>query len=215
MNRPEQKGLVPVLRFPEFLKAPFWDKHVIGEYLTESRIKGSKGDVAKKITVKLWSRGVYEKSDEIKGSVNTQYYRRSAGQFIYSKLDFLNQAFGIIPKNLNDYESTVDLPCFNVNEGIIPIFLLEYVQRKEFYEKQGEIANGSRKAKRIHADIFLAFPIFKPSIEEQQKIADCLSSIDELITAQSQKLEALKIYKKGLMQQLFPAEGETVPKLRL
>ena len=44
---------------------------------------------------------------------------------------------------------------------------------------------------------------------EQQKIADCLSSIDELITAQSQKLYALKAHKKGLMQQLFPAaDGE-------
>jgi len=49
---------------------------------------------------------------------------------------------------------------------------------------------------------------------EQQKIADCFSSIDELITAHSQKYEALKAHKKGLMQQLFPAEGETVPKLR-
>jgi type I restriction enzyme S subunit len=49
---------------------------------------------------------------------------------------------------------------------------------------------------------------------EQQKIADCLSSLDELISAQSQKLEALKIHKKGLMQQLFPNEGKTIPKLR-
>lgn len=53
-----------------------------------------------------------------------------------------------------------------------------------------------------------------PKIEEQQKIADCLFSLDDLITAQNQKVEALKQQKKGLMQQLFPAEGETVPKLR-
>ena len=53
-----------------------------------------------------------------------------------------------------------------------------------------------------------------PSHPEQQKIADCLSSIDELITAQTQKLNTLKTHKKGLMQQLFPAEGETLPKLR-
>ncbi|MFI0399809.1 MAG: restriction endonuclease subunit S [Thiolinea sp.] len=53
-----------------------------------------------------------------------------------------------------------------------------------------------------------------PEFDEQQKIADCLSSIDELITAQTQKLDTLKTHKKGLMQQLFPAEGETVPKLR-
>lgn len=50
--------------------------------------------------------------------------------------------------------------------------------------------------------------------KEQQKIADCLSSIDELITAHTQKLNALKTHKKGLLQQLFPADGENVPKLR-
>lgn len=49
---------------------------------------------------------------------------------------------------------------------------------------------------------------------EQQKIADCLSSLDDLIAAESQKLDALKVHKKGMMQQLFPAEGETVPRLR-
>ena len=53
-----------------------------------------------------------------------------------------------------------------------------------------------------------------PEEGEQQKIADCLSSLDDLITAQTQKLAALKTHKKGLMQQLFTAEGETVPKLR-
>jgi len=49
---------------------------------------------------------------------------------------------------------------------------------------------------------------------EQQKIADCLSSLDELIAAQARKVEALKTHKKGLMQQLFPREGETQPRLR-
>ena len=57
-------------------------------------------------------------------------------------------------------------------------------------------------------------PIAVPARNEQQKIADCLSSLDELITAETQKLDALKIQKKGLMQQLFPREGETVPRLR-
>ena len=43
-----------------------------------------------------------------------------------------------------------------------------------------------------------------PSIEEQQKIADCLSALDEEIAAEEEALEALKVYKKGLLQQLFP-----------
>ena len=53
-----------------------------------------------------------------------------------------------------------------------------------------------------------------PSPPEQQKIAECLSSVDELIAAQARKLDALTTHKKGLMQQLFPREGETQPRLR-
>lgn len=53
-----------------------------------------------------------------------------------------------------------------------------------------------------------------PSISEQQKIADCLSSLDDLIEATAKKVEALKEHKKGLMQRLFPAEGKNVPDLR-
>ncbi len=53
-----------------------------------------------------------------------------------------------------------------------------------------------------------------PKIKEQQKIAACLTSLDEVITAHSQKLDALKEHKKGLMQNLFPQEGENVPKWR-
>lgn len=49
---------------------------------------------------------------------------------------------------------------------------------------------------------------------EQQKITDCLTSLDEVIAAQGRKVEALKAYKRGLMQQLFPREGETCPRLR-
>ncbi|RME30441.1 MAG: restriction endonuclease subunit S, partial [Deltaproteobacteria bacterium] len=53
-----------------------------------------------------------------------------------------------------------------------------------------------------------------PKQKEQQKIADCLASLDELIRAEEGRLEALKTHKKGLMQQLFPAPGETTPRLR-
>lgn len=56
--------------------------------------------------------------------------------------------------------------------------------------------------------------IVYPSTSEQQKIADCLSSLDELIEATAQKVDALKEHKKGLMQRLFPAEGKNVPDLR-
>lgn len=63
----------------------------------------------------------------------------------------------------------------------------------------------------VMGDIIISVP---PTIEEQQKIADCLSSLDELIEATIQKVETLKEHKKGLMQRLFPAEGNNLPDLR-
>lgn len=56
--------------------------------------------------------------------------------------------------------------------------------------------------------------ILPPKPTEQKKIADCLSSIDELVSTHTHKLQTLKTYKKGLMQNLFPQQGEKVPKLR-
>jgi len=214
-KRKKQHALVPRLRFPEFRERPPWAPEPIGTYLTESREKGSTGDEARKLTVKLWGKGVFEKEEYLQGSANTQYYIRRAGQFIYSKLDFLNQAFGIIPDDLDGYESTVDLPCFNVAEGLDGNFLLEYVCRPSFYKKVGEIADGGRKARRIQVDTFLDFlMLLPPDFSEQQKIAECLGSLDELIAAEARKLAALRDHQKGLMQQLFPREGETQPRLR-
>ena len=69
--------------------------------------------------------------------------------------------------------------------------------------------------KTITKEVLSGFEIKIPKNPiEQQKIASCLSSLDELIAAHSQKLEVLKEHKKGLMQNLFPQEGEKVPKYR-
>jgi type I restriction enzyme S subunit len=63
-------------------------------------------------------------------------------------------------------------------------------------------------------EAFSKIAVLTPKYVEQQKIADCFSSVDELIAAQARKLDALKIHRNGLMQQLFPREGETLPRLR-
>lgn len=208
MRGNNKKPLVPRLRFPEFRDAGEWEVKRIGHFLTESRVEGSTGDTAKKLTVKLWGGGVVAKREYLAGSCNTKYYRRRARQFIYSKLDFLNGAFGIIPEELDGYESTLDLPAFDFTNTIVPRFFLEYVKRPQFYQKHGEQADGSRKAKRIHVNYFFDLSVPVPRVAEQQKIADCLSSLDELIELEAKKLDALKAHKKGLLQQLFPQEVE-------
>ena len=60
----------------------------------------------------------------------------------------------------------------------------------------------------INGSQFLRYKFFVPKPPEQQRIADCLTSLDDLIAAENRKLDTLKTHKKGLMQQLFPQVGE-------
>ncbi|MDC9527755.1 restriction endonuclease subunit S [Pseudoalteromonas sp. Angola-30] len=182
---------------------PDWKEKVIGDVMTESRIKGNSGDIAKKLTVKIWGKGVIPKKDDSKGSENTQYYKRKAGQFIYGKLDFLNCAFAIIPDELDGYESTLDLPSLDVSSLVNKFFVLEVVKQKRFYKRFGEIADGSRKAKRINVGVFQKMPITLPSKAEQNKIMAFLDSLDKKTNAVNEQIEQTKLFKKGLLQQMF------------
>ena len=93
-------------------------------------------------------------------------------------------------------------------------FIYSMINSVHFRALVEKTATGSTR-KRIGLDELKNLPLFvPPEKHEQKKIADCLSSLDELVEAEGQKLDALKTYKKGLMQQLFPGEGETLPKLR-
>ena len=68
--------------------------------------------------------------------------------------------------------------------------------------------------KRHFSDLKEKIFLLPPTLEEQTKIAECLSSIDEIISVEESKVESLKVHKKGLMQQLFPQPGTTTPALR-
>lgn len=83
-----------------------------------------------------------------------------------------------------------------VKEGFDIKFCYGALQKVKY-----EVGNHQRHWIAIFAKLNISIPSFK----EQQKIADCLSSLDGLITTQNQKLDTLKQHKKGLMQQLFPA----------
>lgn len=199
----------PQVRFKGFNDD--WEQRKVGEFLTESRESGHKGDVAHKMTVKLWGKGVYEKNET--GSANTQYFTRHAGQFIYSKLDFLNCAFGVVPEELDSLETTADVPAFDC-DGVNPYFMFYTAIQPIFYEKNGMIADGSRKAKRIHANTFLEMPFFVPSLTEQNKIVNLLSELDHLITLHQRKCDKLQKIKKSMLEKMFPQNGMKKPEIR-
>jgi type I restriction enzyme S subunit len=62
--------------------------------------------------------------------------------------------------------------------------------------------------KHLTRETFAQFKVPLTTFPEQQRIAACLTSLDDLITAQTQKLAALRTQKQALMQQLFPSLEE-------
>ena len=196
---PQNGSCFPEIRFKGFTDS--WEQRKVGDFLTESRVRGNTGLDAKKLTVKLWGKGVVEKND-FGGSEHTQYFTRRKGQFIYSKLDFLNSAFGVIPEKLDNYESTADLPAFDL-DGMNPYFMYFVAIQESFYLKHGSIADGSRKAKRIHADTFLNMPVMVPTIDEQNLIVDFLQHLDHLITLHQREVEKLQNIKKSMLETMF------------
>ena len=201
----------PALRFKGFTDP--WEQRKVGDHLIPSKLPGHTGVDARKLTVKLWGKGVVEKTDSYGGSEHTQYYVRHAGQFMYGKLDFLHAAFGIVPAELDNYESTLDSPAFDLSE-INGKFLVSRVCKEDFYLKYGTIANGSRKAKRIHEDTFMDMPILVPELEEQERVAALLEALDTLITLHQRKYEKLVNIKKSMLDKMFPQNGASVPEIR-
>ena len=210
MAKEEKKA--PKLRFNGYTND--WEHVKPKKYLKISKVPGSNGLIAKKLTVKLWGKGVVEKDTTFNGSENTKYFTRKSGQLMYGKLDFLHAAFGIVPQNLNNYESTADSPAFDINDVGDRTFLINYFLRPEFYLKNGEKANGSRKAKRIHEETFLNMPMQAPIKSEQEKIAKTLNSLNNTIQLHERKCEELTLIKQALLQKLFPKKDEIKPEVR-
>lgn len=104
--------------------------------------------------------------------------------------------------------------CLNETDtGLDPTYLDQFRRSLAWdnFVKQG--GDGGVRV-RIYYDAIGDLELALPALAEQQKIADCLSSVDDLIAAQVRKVDALKAHKTGLMRQLFPRKGETNPRLR-
>ena len=107
-------------------------------------------------------------------------------------------------------------PTYQFDQNaVLPEFFRYPILDQQFIYNLGVISPGGAGRNRVlNKSDFLKIELALPEVAEQQKIADCLGSLDDLVAAEGHKLEALRQHKQGLMQQLFPQPGETRPRLR-
>lgn len=220
-------SLVPKLRFPEFRGAGAWTTETLGSVAKISTAKvGDKPCVPMSITSGIGLVSQMEKFGRIiAGSSYANYLQLKKNDFAYNKSATKEYPEGFIALYSGDDLAAVPnsiFTCFRVT-GDSPISqYLNYLflgnLHGRWLRKFIEVGARAHGSLSINEDDLLSLPVPLPSgktsVREQQKIADCLSSVDELMAAQARKVEALKTHKKGLMQQLFPREGETQPRLR-
>ena len=201
----------PKIRFKGFTET--WEQRKVGDFSKESVVKGHTGATAKKLTVKLHNFGVQRAEEKNMGSDNTQYYVRSEGQFIYGKQNFFNGAIGVIPQSLDKFESTRDVPAFDIDNSVDVMWLYYFMARPDIYKSQELLCTGTG-SKRFHVNNFYDMELYVPNKIEQTIISKYLLKLDHLITLHQRQCENLKKLKKFMLQKLFPQNGENVPEIR-
>lgn len=150
------------------------------------------------------------------------FYIRSATpvrskRYLYDCEAVLTIGDGQIGKVFHYVNGKFDLHqrCYMMSSfrNILPRYFY-YFFSERFYERAMRLT-AKATVDSVRMEMISDMPIFiPPTFAEQEKIASCLSEIDTLISAQEKKVDALKAHKQGLMQQLFPQNGETTPRLR-
>jgi len=211
-------ALVPKLRFPGFDEP--WSNDPLSKTLKEHKIKNTAGRDVFSVSMEYGIVNQIELLGRSFAAADTSHYtigRRF--DVVYTKSPLKAFPFGIVKQCKFDGEVALS-PLYGVftppnpHVGLIIEAYFEAPNRSK-----GFLAplcqKGAKNTLQITNTTFLSGRLPLPThAAEQQKIAECLSSVDERIAAQARKLDALKTHKKGLMQQLFPREGETQPRLR-
>jgi type I restriction enzyme S subunit len=220
-------ALVPKLRFPEFRGADGWEEKRLGnEGELYSSLTGKAGadfdaGEARFVTyMNVFSNTFVDPKAlrfvDVKEGENQNAV--ASGDVFFTISSETPDEVGMSSVLLEDLEncylnSFCALFRFSESKRPNPVFtgyLLRQPLVRAYFTKK---AQGSTRF-NLSKDAFRSLPLCVPSPAEQQKIAECLISLDELMAAQARKVDALKTHKKGLMQQLFPHEGETQPCLR-
>ena len=207
---PAEGETVPRLRFPEFRDAGEWELVSLNKIARRCTQKNRSGAITRVLTNSA-EYGVVDQRDYFDKDIATQdnlekYYIVEKGDYVYNPR--ISAAAPVGPISKNNVATGVMSPLYSVfrfgddNND----FYAHYFKTTGWhqYMRQASSTGARHDRMAITNDDFMAMPLPISTLEEQQKIADCLASIDELITLESQRLDHLKLCKKGLMQQLFP-----------
>ena len=180
----------------------------IGDFLIRNKTRISIQDNMQyqRVTIKINNGGVIPRDIEVGSKIGTkQQYVISEGQFLMSKIDARNGAFGIVPPKLTGAIVTNDFPAFDVNSMIInPEFLVLIATTREFIKFAQSCSSGTTNRQRIDIDSFLNVKIPLPSLEGQNKIVTAYN--DRIKGAKRLDLEA-KIQEEGIETFLFSELG--------
>lgn len=213
MTNNKLQPLVPKLRFPEFVNAPQWQLSTFGERCES--FSGGTPDTSKKTYyggMIPFIRSAEIGCDETEIFLTKEGLENSAAKTV-NRGDLLVALYGA-----NSGDTALARIDGAINQAIMCLRSVESVPYLYYYltsRKKWIITTYLQGGQgNLSGQIVLSVPLSIPHKDEQQKIANCLGSLDDLIAAEGRKLTTLRQQKKGLTQQLFPQPGETVPKLR-
>ena len=216
----DNKKYIPVLRFPEFQNDGEWKRCKLSDIAIRKGKKNTTG-VELPVYTNSATSGVINQEEYFDREIVTKdnlvnYGIIESNDFVYNPR--VSVAAPVGPISRNKLSRGIMSPLyliFGFNSGDINFFE-HYFKGNSWHSYLRAKANYGARFDRINIGTkeFMDMPVPYPSLVEQKKIADCLSSLDKYIDATKRKLELLKEYKTGLMQRLFPAKGKTVPELR-
>lgn len=187
-----------------------WKKETFGTLLTESRIPCGIPDIEKRIRVKLNVQGVEKRPVGAEKEGATKQFIRKARQFIYGKQNFHKGAFGIIPPELDGFETSADIPSFDVREDCLPEWIYYFFKAGNRYLELTEFARGVG-SQRIHPKQLQALEIPLPPIDIQRKIIAELEIIekDEVSTQLTHQRDLVKQLRQAFLREAM--QGKLVP----
>ncbi len=202
----------PKLRFPGY--SGEWKEKTLGEVATSFS-----GGTPKSGEPRFYGGSIpFIRSGEIHGNRTelfiTEDGLNNSSAKLVKKGDLLFALYGATSGevDLSKIEGAINQAILCIRSEVIDTcFLYNYLSLRKNYITSRFLQGGQGN---LSSDIIMSLTIPFPPFAEQQKIASCLTEIDNTISAQEQKVESLKAHKKGLMQQLFPQPGTTTPALR-